>query len=173
MSDIKLTDFDANIANQSEEGSVSTNRKLYTKIDQAENAVNLISKQLNELSAAFDALEKIAFDSVNEVDQTSETIKQIQDIALNTKILGFNASIEASRAKEAGKGFGVIAQEVRSLAETSKLSADNIQNKMSNIKGYAAGINHNIAQTRELVEGCMKELEQFNSILEEIKKTSE
>lgn len=168
MADIILTDHDSNFENQSKD-----NRCLSAKIDQAENTVQSISKQLSELSAAFDVLEKIAFDSVNEVDQTSETIKQIQDIALNTKILGFNASIEASRAKEAGKGFGVIAQEVRSLAETSKLSADNIQNKMSNIKGYSAGINNNIAQTRALVEGCLKELEQFNSILEEIKNTSE
>lgn len=165
--------FDAYIANQNKDGLVSTNRYLFAKVDQAENTVNLISKQLKELSAAFDTLEKIAFDSVNEVNQTSETIKQIQDIALNTKILGFNASIEASRAKEAGKGFGVIAQEVRSLAETSKHSADSIQDKMGNIKGFTSGINDNITHTRELVENCMKELKQFNSILEEIKNTSE
>lgn len=165
--------YEGYIANQSKEGFISTNRYLYTKIEQAENAVQSISKRLNELSSEFDALEKIAFDSASEVNQTSETIKQIQDIALNTKILGFNASIEASRAKEAGKGFGVIAQEVRSLAETSKLSADSIQNKMSNIKSYTADINQNVTQTRELVEGCMKELEQFNSILKEIKSTSE
>ena len=111
--------------------------------------------------------------SSNEVTKTTDTVKQIQDIALNTKILGFNASIEASRAKEAGKGFGVIAQEVRTLAETSKASADNIQKAMNSISDNNAQMNSQMKQTKEIITQCIDDLNRFADLLTELKKASE
>ena len=121
------------------------------------------------LRDAYANLGEIAKGTSAEIVKTNDTLKQIQDIALNTKILGFNASIEASRAKEAGKGFGVIAQEVRSLAETSQSSADSIQNAMTSIDSRSKAIIENIANTQNVVANCYKDIEQFSSLLDDIK----
>ncbi len=69
--------------------------------------------------------------------EIEEVAKFVSDIAFQTNILSLNASIEAARAGEAGRGFSVVAEEVRNLAEQSAKAAENIQ---SNIFGFIAEI---------------------------------
>lgn len=164
--------YEAYVIQQSSKSTASINKAVFAKIDEAHNAIEANTKRMGNFTKAFDNLEKIASDYNHEVGSSTETLKQIQDIAMNTKILGFNASIEASRAKEAGKGFGVIAQEVRSLAETSKVSADSIQNAMSRIKENTSEMNDQIAQTRALISQCVADMEKFSRLLDEISNMS-
>lgn len=170
---LSKTAYDAYISKQSNAGLTSLSRAMYKKVDEASGSLNLITKRIQGVSSSFDALEGIASKASAEVNKTTDTLKQIQDIAMNTKILGFNASIEASRAKEAGKGFGVIAQEVRSLAETSKSSADSIQNAMGHIDEYTGDINEQIKNTRTLLTQCLDDINNFSELLKEIQDVKE
>ena len=154
-------------------GLTTINNSICNKIVDAQKAIESTKKRINNLSNAFGNLNNIALESSKEVSNTAGTIKQIQNIAMNTKILGFNASIEASRAKEAGKGFGVIAQEVRSLAETSKTSADKIQSAMELINENTQSMNEQIKQTHNIIDNCLKDLERFNVLLSEIQSATE
>lgn len=72
-------------------------------------------------------------------------ISEIETIASETNMLSLNASIEAARAGEAGRGFSVVADQIRNLAEESSKSA---------------------VDTRELIEGTMKEVENGNKVAE-------
>lgn len=164
--------YNSYIANQSNAGLSQTNQSMIHKIDKAEDSITVISNKINVLSEAFSNISKIADESSSEVSATKGTVKTIQDIALNTKILGFNASIEASRAKESGKGFGVIAQEVRTLAETSKSSADRIEKAMKKIGDRSKDMSAQVEQTNEVVEQCLSSLKDFSAMLTEIKTTS-
>lgn len=166
---LSQTAYDAYLSKQNNSGLTSLNQALYKKVDEAGNLIKRTEKSLNMLKDAYSELNNIAQDTSSEISKTTDTLKQIQDIALNTKILGFNASIEASRAKEAGKGFGVIAQEVRSLAETSKASADNIQKAMNNIDTHSKTIVDNIAGTQDIVTTCFEDIAKFEELLDEIK----
>lgn len=161
--------YDAYISKQNNSGLTSLNQALYKKVEEASTLIRHTEKSLTTIKDAYTNLSNIAQGTSAEISRTTDTLKQIQDIALNTKILGFNASIEASRAKEAGKGFGVIAQEVRSLAETSKASADSIQNAMTSIDNHSKTITENIANTQELVMNCFNDIEKFDELLDEIK----
>lgn len=153
--------------------TVNLNKAVFSKLEEAQEAINVNVKRLDKFAASFDNLEKIASNCNDSVNSSTETLKQIQDIALNTKILGFNASIEASRAKEAGKGFGVIAQEVRSLAETSKTSADSIQNAMSVIRENTLDINENLKKTRELLSQSLADMENISRLVADIQHMSQ
>ncbi|AZV57367.1 methyl-accepting chemotaxis protein [Clostridium sp. AWRP] len=66
-----------------------------------------------------------------EINEVSSLIKGISD---ETKMLGLNASIEAARAGDAGKGFGVVAQEIRKLSEQSRSTVPKIAKLTDNIK---------------------------------------
>lgn len=141
---------------------------IMKKVGEAESAVERSAEKIEALAEAFEDISSIAEGSAAEVASTTGTVKVIQNIALNTKILGFNASIEASRAKESGKGFGVIAQEVRNLAETSKSSADIIEQAMQKIGAHSKEMTAKVTKTRSTFEQCRAELKEFSDMLKEI-----
>lgn len=127
------------------------------------------TQTIGQMEEKFANLKKLADECTKQVKKTEETVKQIQDIAMNTRILGFNASIEASRAKESGKGFGVIAQEVRSLADTSKESADKIGDMMKSVSDCVMRINEDAGEAERLVSETVKGIDELNNAVTAIK----
>lgn len=158
-----------NITIREEGGNAVTTAEMLTlKVNQITRLMALTSENSKKLSENFSALRETADNSVRKVADTSETVKKIQDIAMNTRILGFNASIEASRAKESGKGFGVIAQEVRSLAEVSKASADRIEGIIQAIGANTEDMNISIKKTGEIIERNLENANAIDALLKEI-----
>ncbi len=169
---LSQTAYNTYLANMSNSGLTTLNHSILMKADEAEAALKDGSSRIHALTGAFEKVDHIADETAKEVAATAETVKVIQNIALNTKILGFNASIEASRAKESGKGFGVIAQEVRTLAETSKGAADKIESAVKRIDEYSSGMRKEVVRTKDAVDQCLEELKIFSSLLNELKAMS-
>ena len=70
---------------------------------------------------------KKSIENSKSVDEINELTSEILAISAQTNLLALNASIEAARAGEAGRGFSVVADEIRNLADQTKLSVSNIQ----------------------------------------------
>lgn len=144
------------------------NANLVAKIHNAESLIRQNQDNMEKLQKDFNALEEVAQNSVAKVKSAMETVKVIQDIATNTRILGFNAYIEAAHAKESGKGFGVITQEIRNLADTSKESADKIENAMVSISNFTKQIDSQIKETEKTINECTSNIQDFSGILNEM-----
>lgn len=101
-----------------------------------EEAKEMIKKQLQQVEGTIRisaALEKAA----SQIDQTVQLIKRV---ANQTNLLGFNASIEAARAGEAGRGFTVVAQEIKRLADESRQSVESIRSLTQGIQDVSGKI---------------------------------
>lgn len=86
---------------------------------------------------------------VNEVRVVTETITSISS---QTNLLALNAAIEAARAGEAGKGFAVVADEVRKLAEKSTESAESIQGMVDKVQTAFNNLSQNAGDILEFIE---------------------
>lgn len=116
-------------------------QKIYTSLEATKKSIELTDslskegniqlKRLNQSIESSSESFEIVADKINGLSKNAQQIDEIntviQNISRQTNLLALNAAIEASRAGESGKGFTVVAEEIKKLAEQSKESSDNIQ----------------------------------------------
>lgn len=108
-----------------------------------------------------------------EMEQIGEIIDLIDEIAQQTNILALNASIEATRAGEAGEGFGVVANEIKSLAEETTEATQNIAELIENIQSSTSRAVEDMQTTGERVTDGIGTVEEALESLAEIVDTVE
>ncbi|MFZ3129954.1 MAG: methyl-accepting chemotaxis protein [Desulfosporosinus sp.] len=98
--------------------------------------------------------------SINEFQKTSQTISEIlgavDNIANQTHLLAFNASIEAARAGEHGLGFGVVAHEIRTLADNSKKAVLEISNLIMKMTQEVTNVTDTICRNHNYVQNVVE-----------------
>ncbi|APU60094.1 methyl-accepting chemotaxis protein [Clostridium botulinum] len=108
----------------------------------------------------------------NEAKNTDEILEFVKNIANKTNLLGLNAAIEAVRAGESGKGFNVVATEIRKLSKSSAESIKKIENIIKNIQFSVSNITKNINQINVSFKEQASEFEEINATIENLTSTA-
>ena len=159
---------------------VNDSTHIVDQIKEVEQSVQKTALSIRDLGSSFSSIE--------------EMVGMITGIAEQTNLLALNAAIEAARAGEAGKGFAVVASEVKKLAELSRQSAEQIQDQIASfqlltstaitemnvsasgmVEGSkaVAGIGNNLGSILVAVRNVNHEIQDVSAVTEEMSAGSE
>lgn len=127
----------------------------------AVKSVTRLAEQVEEGSRRIQQLEK-------ESGEIGNVLEVIQAIAEQTNLLALNAAIEAARAGEAGRGFSVVADEVRGLARRVQDSTTDIERIVSNIQSGAAGAVVDMSKAKQMAGEASEEAGKSGEALSDI-----
>ncbi len=146
------------VAEAKAEGMRDLAGRINTEVTATVSNVSLAAKRQAESVKMVAELERQAA-SIGDI------VKAVGRIADQTNLLALNAAIEAARAGEHGKGFAVVADEVRTLAETSEKSAKQIQELVGQIQGEVKVIAEGINESAESIQS---EVDKSGVILQQL-----
>jgi methyl-accepting chemotaxis protein len=178
-SSLAMREIAIGVQRVAESSSVVSDESIMT-FDKAKHGGSFIQnavKQMKNVQKSVDASAQLVEFLENKSSEIGEIVNIIKGISTQTSLLSLNASIEAARAGDHGKGFNVVAQEIKKLAEQSKDSAALITNLILEIQNKTNQLGVAMdTEVQEVTEGLKVILnidEIFGGILESSEHVSE
>ncbi len=139
-------------------------------LQQTQHGNQNVTEMIVEIQSVQDAVNQIAGSVKEFVDSTraiASMTQQVKDIADQTNLLALNAAIEAARAGEQGRGFAVVADEVRKLAEKSAQSASEIDQVTNSLNQKSAHVEFTVQGGLRSLQATQEHVARVSSVLTE------
>jgi transcriptional regulator of acetoin/glycerol metabolism len=143
----------------------STSEQITTTSEEIASSSILLAKNLEDIK------DKVQ-DVTNELKKTDDILRFISELSSNSNLLGLNAAIEAARAGEHGRGFAVVSQEIRKMADNSATSVKDIKNILNSIQEKSSAMIRVINETSALGENQSIATNEIVSAIQELSSSA-
>lgn len=138
------------------------------KGQEGSQVISKASGYMSELSQRLTETEQNTQILTKESEEVGKILDVIRAIAEQTNLLALNAAIEAARAGEQGRGFAVVADEVRTLATRTQTSTDEIEQIVGSLQHRAKALSHSMTQTQQQSQATQEQASLAQQMLNEI-----
>lgn len=147
-------------------------RALSSSLEQMSKAVNDIAMGTQTVVASSQEVIASTNKTKEDVKDSDQIVQFVNNVASQTNLLGLNAAIEAARAGEMGKGFSVVAGEIRKLSTSSSDSINKIKKTLQSIEKSVGSIDENIIDMNNIFQEHVAALEELSASIEELNHTA-
>ncbi|MCI6907378.1 MAG: methyl-accepting chemotaxis protein [Succinatimonas sp.] len=157
----------SDIAKNCQEAAVNaedSNRTTQEGVDKVRLTIEAIQNQVSKSKHDAEQVKSL----VDRAQKIGTIVQTIDEIASQTNLLALNAAIEAARAGEAGKGFAVVADEVRALASRTSKSTQEITDMVSQVQNEANLANESMTKSVESMDLLATDASAIESLLNDI-----
>lgn len=141
---------------------------IIDSVEDAKTEITNLKESSDQVVASFNEMHETFLTLQKSVSDIRDCMKGITDIANQTNLLSLNASIEAARAGEAGRGFAIVADQVRVLSDEIKKLTANIAESVNNVEKDTQGLNQSIATSETAFEASNANVASAYSIVEKV-----
>ena len=134
--------------------------------EDGKNSLNMLIGEVNEVEGAVRQMADTTAAFVESTNAITDMTREVREIAEQTNLLALNAAIEAARAGEQGRGFAVVADEVRKLAEKSAHSATEIDAITQGITQQSSAVQSSISRGLNYIESSLLSADKVSQVLD-------
>jgi hypothetical protein len=145
-------------------------QEIHAALETAADAIQALTSSSQKIAATVGASATIGKRLHHEVDQSAEILNLIRQLGNRTNVLGLNASIEAANAGKFGRGFTVVAKEVRNLADENARSVGSIFSMLENIRASVDQVLGQVEQAQAGTEAQARAAAEMSTMLEGLRQ---
>ncbi|KAB2331267.1 methyl-accepting chemotaxis protein [Bacillus mesophilum] len=157
---------------QNERELIRISDQIVSSIIHTNDSVTNVEKGAEGLASISNQLLEQSIQAAGEMKKTDEVTKLIKKIADQTNLLGLNASIEAARAGDMGRGFNIVAQEIRKLSSETVVSTEKIRQTLISLQESMKEMAASIDKVVTVGKNQALSTQQISTYMNEIEKMS-